>query len=84
MLMKFKETLPLNSWLLSPKDQSLLPLKLTRLLSKDTQVVFLTLKLVEPNSIMPSPLSDTVTKMDKTTTSLETPGDQVGEIMVTS
>jgi hypothetical protein len=76
--------LPLNFWPLSPKDQSPSLSKLTRLLSKVTPVVFSTLPLAEPNSITPSPLSDMETKTDNLTTSSETPGDQHGEIKVTS
>merc|ERR1712127_951655 len=73
-------TLLPNYWPLLPKDQSLLPLKPTRWLSKVTPVVFLTLPLAEPTSITLSPLSDMETKTDKTTTSSETLGDQPGEI----
>jgi len=79
-----KDTLPPNLLLLLIKDQSLLPLKPIELPSKVTPVVFLTPPLAEPHSITPSPLSDLETKTDKTTTSLETPGDQLGETKVTS
>merc|ERR1712166_1503531 len=80
----FNPTLPPNFWPLSPKDQSPSPSKPTRWLSKVTAVESSIPQLAEPASITPSPLSDMETKTVTTTTSSEPPGDQPGEIKVTS
>jgi len=63
---------------------SLLPLKLIKVPSKDTEVEFLTALHAEPTSIMESSLLDMETRMVKNSGSWRTAGVEAGEKMVTS
>lgn len=77
-------TLLSNSRLPSTLLQSQSPLRPTEPSSNNTPPVFWTPPLAEPNSITPSPPSDTELRVDKSTTSSETPGELHGETKDTS
>merc|ERR1712100_531360 len=70
--------------LLLPRDQFPLPSRPTRLFSNPIPPVLLPHPLAELNSTTVSSPSDTEPKVDKTTSSSRTLGDQPGEIRDTS
>jgi hypothetical protein len=74
----------INSKLLLLRLQFPSPLRLTRLSSNNTLVESWIPSFAEPASIMPLPLSDTVPRTDKNTTSSETHGVPLGETKDTS